>query len=57
VQQRLYVQPSRKVPISSWDYTSPSQMVHAYNLGRADGETFLERMPDLMEAAAHETAR
>ncbi|MDR3399491.1 MAG: patatin-like phospholipase family protein [Pandoraea sp.] len=57
VQQRLYVQPSRKVPISSWDYTSPSQMVHAYNLGRADGETFLERMPDLMESAAHESAR
>jgi hypothetical protein len=52
VQQRLYVQPSRKVPISSWDYTSPSQMVHAYNLGRADGETFLERMPDLLEFAA-----
>ena len=51
-QQRLYVQPSRKVPISSWDYTSPSQMVHAYNLGRADGETFLERMPDLLEFAA-----
>jgi predicted acylesterase/phospholipase RssA len=54
VQQRLYVQPSRKVPISSWDYTSPSQMVHAYNLGRVDGETFLERMPDLLEAGAHE---
>ncbi len=34
------------------DYTSSSQMVHAYNLGRADGETFLERMPDLLEFAA-----
>jgi hypothetical protein len=53
-QQRFYVQPSRKVPISSWDYTSPSQMTHAYNLGRADGETFLERVPDLLEAGAHE---
>jgi len=48
------VQPSRKVPISSWDYTSPSQMVHAYNLGRVDGETFLARIPDLLEAGAHE---
>jgi len=27
-------------------------MVHAYNLGRADGGTFLERMPDLLEFAA-----
>jgi hypothetical protein len=42
------------VPISSWDYTSPSQMQHAYNLGREDGERFLERMPAVMEAAAHE---
>jgi hypothetical protein len=53
-QQRLYVQPSRKVPISSWDYTSPSQMQHAYNLGRVDGEQFLQRMPELLSAAAHE---
>jgi predicted acylesterase/phospholipase RssA len=52
-QRRLYVQPSRKVPISSWDYTSPSQMQHAYDLGRADGEDFLERLPLLMQTAAH----
>jgi hypothetical protein len=47
------VQPSRKVPISSWDYTSPSQMQHAYNLGRADGEQFLQRVPQLLELAVH----
>ncbi|MDR5853283.1 patatin-like phospholipase family protein [Caballeronia sp. LZ062] len=52
-QRRLYVQPSRKVPISSWDYTSPSQMEHAYELGRADGEDFLERLPRLLETASH----
>jgi len=52
-QQRVYVQPSRKVPISSWDYTSSSQMQHAFNLGRADGEQFLTRVPELMHAAAH----
>ncbi|WP_244847624.1 patatin-like phospholipase family protein [Caballeronia sp. SL2Y3] len=52
-QRRLYVQPSRKVPISSWDYTSPSQMEHAYDLGRADGEDFLERLPRLLETASH----
>ncbi|KVC54114.1 Patatin [Burkholderia ubonensis] len=43
-QQRLYVQPSSKVPISSWDYTRPSQMRHAYDLGRRDGEQFLARI-------------
>ncbi|MDR5810463.1 patatin-like phospholipase family protein [Caballeronia sp. LZ019] len=52
-QRRIYVQPSRKVPISSWDYTSPSQMQHAYDLGRADGEDFLERLPRLMQTASH----
>jgi predicted acylesterase/phospholipase RssA len=51
-QRRVYVQPSRKVPISSWDYTSPSQMQHAYDLGRVDGEQFLTRIPDLMSEAA-----
>ncbi|MCM2491531.1 patatin-like phospholipase family protein [Burkholderia glumae] len=40
-QTRLYVQPSVKVPISSWDYTSPGQMQHAYDLGRRDGERFV----------------
>ncbi len=52
-QQRLYMQPSRKVPISSWDYTSPSQMQHAYDLGRADADNFLARLPRLVETAAH----
>jgi predicted patatin/cPLA2 family phospholipase len=52
-QRRVYVQPSRKVPISAWDYTSPSQMRPAYDLGRTDGEQFLTRLPDLLSAAAH----
>ncbi|WP_186017611.1 patatin-like phospholipase family protein [Burkholderia gladioli] len=43
-QTRLYVQPSAKVPISSWDYTSPGQMQHAYDLGRRDGEDFVAAM-------------
>ncbi len=34
--QLKYVQPSRKVPISSWDYTKPSQMVETYHLGVRD---------------------
>lgn len=40
-QRRLYVQPSRRVPISSWDYTRPEGMTLAYDLGRRDGEAFL----------------
>ncbi|MDR5812038.1 patatin-like phospholipase family protein [Caballeronia sp. LZ033] len=51
-QRRIYIQPSRKVPISSWDYTSPSQMQHAYDLGRADADDFLERLPRLMQTAS-----
>ncbi|MGT2492529.1 patatin-like phospholipase family protein [Cupriavidus basilensis] len=39
-QRRLYLQPSQRVPISSWDYTQPGAMTGAYDLGRRDGETF-----------------
>jgi len=53
-QKRLYIQPSRKVPISSWDYTRASQMQHAYNLGRADGEQFLQHLPQLLGAATRD---
>jgi predicted acylesterase/phospholipase RssA len=53
-QQRYYVQPSRKVPISSWDYTQPALMRPAYDLGRADGEAFLERLPQLFGLSAHQ---
>jgi hypothetical protein len=48
-QQRLYVQPSSKVPISSWDYTQPALMRPAYDLGRVDGEAFLRKLPELAE--------
>lgn len=49
-QRRLYVQPSSKVPISSWDYTQPALMRPAYELGRRDGEAFLRRLPQLDHA-------
>ena len=55
-QQRLYVQPSRKVPISSWDYTQPALMRPAYDLGRADGEAFLARLPQISELVARQEA-
>ncbi len=38
---RLYVQPSTKVPVSSWDYTDPKAMALTYEQGRADGHLFL----------------
>ena len=41
-QGRLYVQPSKKVPISAWDYTNPSGMQLTYDQGRSDGERFLD---------------
>ncbi|MNS96869.1 Patatin-like phospholipase [compost metagenome] len=47
-QRRLYLQPSQRVPISSWDYTRPDAMTHAYELGRRDGETFLREWPSIL---------
>jgi len=38
--QRIYAQPSADVPVSSWDYTNPTGLQAAYDLGRRDGEIF-----------------
>jgi predicted patatin/cPLA2 family phospholipase len=38
--QRVYAQPSADLPVSSWDYTNPSGIQGAYDLGRRDGEIF-----------------
>jgi predicted acylesterase/phospholipase RssA len=42
VQGRIYVQPSRPVPVKKWDYTSPEGLQAAFDLGRRDGERFAE---------------
>lgn len=39
---RTYVQPSRPVGISAWDYTSPDKLQRAYDLGRRDGAAFVD---------------
>lgn len=39
---RLYVQPSSAPPVSKWDYTNPSGLQKAYDLGRSDGERFIK---------------
>ncbi len=38
---RVYVQPSRKVPVANWDYTAPDKYEQTFDLGRSDGEAFL----------------
>lgn len=48
-QRRFYLQPSQRVPISSWDYTQPGAMIGACDLGRRDGETFLREWPFAMK--------
>ncbi len=49
-QRRVYVQPSRKVPIASWDYTraAQAQMQQAYELGAEDGARFVDALPQLL---------
>jgi len=37
---RVYVQPSRVLPVSTWDYTSPEKLVVTHELGLRDGEAF-----------------
>ena len=37
----VYVQPSEKVAVASWDYTSAKRYRNAYDLGQRDGEAFL----------------
>ena len=39
----VYVQPSRKLPISKFDYTWPEGLDDAWDLGVSDGEAFLAR--------------
>jgi len=39
---RIYVQPSEPIGITKWDYTSPSGLQDAYDLGRRDGEKFVK---------------
>lgn len=55
-QRRLYLQPSQRVPISSWDYTRPGAMIAAYELGQRDGETFLREWPSVMKTELGTTA-
>ena len=54
---RLYVQPSRKVPASSWDYTSPERYEQTWEQGLRDGERFLREFDALREHFERERRR
>jgi predicted acylesterase/phospholipase RssA len=44
IPRRTYVQPSAKIPVDAWDYTSPEGIQSAYDLGRRDGESFVNAL-------------
>ncbi|MCL4184502.1 MAG: patatin-like phospholipase family protein [Burkholderiaceae bacterium] len=48
---RIYVQPSRQVAASSWDYTSPDTYEQTWRQGCEDGEAFLRGFPALRGGA------
>ena len=37
----LYACPSRPVPVSTWDFSSPDKVIETFELGRGDGARFL----------------
>ena len=39
--REVYACPSRPVPVSAWDFSSPAGVVETYELGRDDGAAFL----------------
>lgn len=41
-ENRLYVQPSKKIPVSKMDYSHPDKIQEAFDLGRFDGERFVK---------------
>lgn len=40
---RIYVQPSSPIPASAWDYTDPTAIQSAFDLGRRDGAVYAEK--------------
>ena len=43
VGRELFACPSRPVPVATWDFSSPRRIVETYELGRRDGERFLQK--------------
>ncbi len=47
-----YVQPSRPVPVGTWDYTDNSALQAAFELGLQDGAAMASAMPSAMASTA-----
>ncbi|MFC1853463.1 patatin-like phospholipase family protein [candidate division CSSED10-310 bacterium] len=41
---RIYVHPSRSIPVNKWDYTCPEGLQAAYQLGKSDGRLFIDEL-------------
>ena len=46
---RVYLQPSRPVPIKKWDYASPDLSLETLDQGRRDGELLLKHGPEVLQ--------
>ena len=42
IPRRTYIQPSVTLEVSAWDYTSATGLQSAYDVGRRDGEAFVQ---------------
>lgn len=45
-EKRLYIQPSKELGISKWDYTNPEGLQKAYELGKKDCMVYLSKISD-----------
>ena len=41
--RELYACPSRPVPVSTWDFSSPGKIIETFELGRSDGAWFVRQ--------------
>lgn len=48
-QSRVYIQPSRPIPVNKWDYASPDLSLATLELGRQDGMAFIEGGPEALQ--------
>lgn len=46
---RIYLQPSRPVPVGKWEYNSPQAFQDAFDLGRRDAEALINHGPPALQ--------
>ncbi|MCP4675060.1 MAG: patatin-like phospholipase family protein [Deltaproteobacteria bacterium] len=52
IENRLYLAPSRPIPISVWDYASPDKVKESFGLGAMDAAQFLKPIEAFLENSA-----